>query len=127
MAEMTFKCAATKKECKAGSKEAAAKYFLCDKCLSLKNNECAGPLIKNQNESNAREELKKLALRPKPKRGEIKTLALLFIQEIKAARKAGYGYKAIAKILRDNGYVLSVHDSSLKIAFEKLCPNEELL
>ena len=127
MAEMTFKCAATKKECKAESKEAAAKYFLCDKCLSLKDNECIGPMVKNQNEDNARKALKKLALKPKAKRGEVKTLALLFIQEIKAALKAGYGFQTIARILRDNGYVLSVHDSNLRIAFKKLCPNEELL
>ena len=121
MAEITFKCAATKKDCKAESREAAAKHFLCDKCLSLKNNECAGPIIKNQNESNAREALKKLALRPRPKRGEIKTLALLFIQEIKAARKAGYGYKAIAKILRDNGYAMGVYGAGLELAFKRLC------
>ena len=121
MAEITFKCAATKKDCKAESREAAAKHFLCDKCLSLKNNECAGPIIKNQNESNAREELKKLALKPRPKRGEIKTLTLLFIQEIKAARKAGYGYKAIAKILRDNGYAMGVYGAGLELAFKRLC------
>ena len=121
MAEITFKCAATKKDCKAESREAATKHFLCDKCLSLKNNECAGPIIKNQNEETAREALKKLALRPRPKRGEIKTLALLFIQEIKAARKAGYGYKAIAKILRDNGYAMGVYGAGLELAFKRLC------
>ena len=120
MAEMTFKCAATKKDCKAESKEAAVKHFMCDKCLSLKNGECAGPIIKNQNEDTVREALRKLALKPKPKRGEIKTLALLFIKEIKAARKSGYGYKSIAKILRDNGYAMGVYGAGLKYAFTRL-------
>ena len=125
MAEATFKCAATRKDCKAESSEAAAKHFLCSKCLSLKNNECAGPIVKNQNEETAREALRKLALKPKPKRGEIKTLALLFVQEIKKARKAGYGYKAIAKVLRDNGYSMGVYGRGLELALKRLCSEAE--
>lgn len=118
MSEVTYRCAAQKKDCKAESKDAAAKYFLCNKCLSF-NKECSGPMIKNQKEDSAREALRKLASRPRAKRGDSKTLALLFMQEIKALVKAGYGFKSIARVLRENGYALGEYGSGLKEAFKK--------
>ena len=118
MTEITYRCAAQKKDCKAKNRGAAAKYFLCDKCLSF-NKECSGPIAKNQKEDSAREALRKLALRPRTRRGEMKTLALLFLQEIKALVKAGYGFKSIARVLRENGYALGEYGAGLKEAFKK--------
>ena len=118
MAEITYRCAAQKKDYKAKNKDAAAKNFLCDKCLSF-NKECSGPMIKNQKENSAREALRKLALKPRARRGEMKTLALLFLQEIKALVKAGYGFRSIARVLRENGYALGKHGSGLKEAFNR--------
>ncbi len=118
MAEVTYRCAAQKKDCKAKNNDAAAKNFLCDKCLSF-NKECSGPIAKNQKEDSAREALRKLALRPRTRRGEMKTLALLFLQEIKALVKAGYGFKSIARVLRENGYSLGEYGSGLKEAFNR--------
>lgn len=118
MSEATYRCAAQKKDCKVKNRDAAAKYFLCDKCLSF-NKECSGPMIKNQKEDSAREALKKLALRPRAKRGEMKTLALLFLQEIKALVKAGYGFKSIARVLRENGYSLGEYGAGLKGVFKR--------
>ena len=118
MSEATYRCAAQKKDCKAKNRGAAAKYFLCDKCLSF-NKECSGPMVKNQKEDSAREALRKLALKPRTRRGEMKTLALLFLQEIKALVKAGYGFKSIARVLRENGYSLGEYGSGLKEAFNR--------
>ena len=118
MSEAIYRCAAQKKDCKAKNRDAAAKYFLCDKCLSF-NKECSGPMVKNQKEDSAREALRKLALKPRARRGETKTLALLFLQEIKALVKAGYGFRSIARVLRENGYALGEYGSGLKEAFNR--------